>query len=1565
MTRPWRIVRNIAAVLAGLVLLAVVAGIPVVRTQWFRNYVRQKIVAAVEDGTGGRVEVGSLALDWMPLRAVVTNVVIHGNEPAGTPPYLSAARVEAHVRLLTNLHHLLDITYLAIDRPHANIEVAADGTSNVPQPKHTSPPSSNTSPLQTIVDLAVGQFQLSNGAVTFNSQEQAIDLRGESLRVQLSYDLLKRSYRGEVSMSPLYVVSGRHTPVKFLITLPVTIDSDAIALHNASIQTDRSQLAIDGTLGNWNNLTASAHVRGHVDLTDLKNFGNMQRALDTRGVPEAIDLELDGAMAGNAIDVKDARIAYGGSSIHASGELQDSSGKGSLLFQVRLALPDLSRLLKLELRPHGMLDASGFAKLDADHLGVDNLRVSALGAEITGSASLQDFARYALNVSVKNLDLRTVTRTLGIKNSPYGGIISGPLTVKGDLKASHRLAANAGLAIAPARNGTPLSGRIAAEYHADNGNLIVHDSFLALPHSRLQLDGSIGSRLNVGFTTSDLADFAPLTGGSLPVTLASAAKFTGAVAGQVTAPQIAGHFSAGRFSTGGRRFNSLAGDISAARSGASLTNASIRRGSMVVQISALVGLSNWNPAQDEPLTVQASIRNADLADALALAGVPPAGYSGTLTADANISGTVGNPRGAATVTVTAGKLHGEPIDQLQAQVKMTDRLVTVPSVEVTAGTANVTLAAEFRHPQDSLDHGQVHAHLQVNHADLSKLHTVQNLRPTTGGIVEATADITGQLDGSFQPTNVTADASAQALRVNGQDCGAANVSARTNGQTVIYNLTSNFAGSQIHLNGNTALAAGHRTTADANVSGLPIERVLAVLQSNDLPAKGTLTATAHVSGTLDQPQGTLDLSIDRAIYDGQPVDHVHTRVNYQSTSIDVPQLEVRAGSSSLDASAHYDHKPGVLTQGEAQMQITNGHVDLARLHYAQAARPGIAGILQVNANATATVGGSGGAIRPHNVTLDFSGKGVALQGKTLGDLTLAANTSGNRVNFTLASNLAGASMQGKGDAQLGGDYPLTAQVTFHNVNWKNLQPLLGSSPGDFDAGADGEVTVNGPVLRAAAMSGRLQLTRVQFTAVTPGGRAQTTTVENQGPVTIALDHGVARIESLHLTGPQTDVQAQGAASLTAQTLQGTLNAHTDLSLLQRFDREVLASGAITANATVRGTFSSPQINGKLQLQKASLHLSDVTTGLSNANGEVDFNGTSASFQNLTGEAGGGKVVLSGFIAYSGATRMALRLNGTKVRIRPQEGVSAVANVDLHLSGRLESSVVSGTAMINQITYSPKSDLGSILSRAAPAVQSPSTPSAVLDNMKLDIQVRTSSGTRVVAAVAQTLEMDANLHIQGTASQPGVTGQIDISEGKLVFLSSTYTVTRGRIMFYNPSRIDPILDLRLETEAQGVDVTLRVTGPIDNMKLSYTSNPPIQFQEIIGLLAAGQTPTSDPNILANQPTPPAQGFAQLGESAVVGQALADPVANQLQRVFGLSQFKIDPTFANGQDLPQAQLSLQQQVTSRITLTYSTPIQGGGQEAISGQYLMSREWSATATRDQFGLFSIKLLYKRQFK
>jgi translocation and assembly module TamB len=236
---------------------------------------------------------------------------------------------------------------------------------------------------------------------------------------------------------------------------------------------------------------------------------------------------------------------------------------------------------------------------------------------------------------------------------------------------------------------------------------------------------------------------------------------------------------------------------------------------------------------------------------------------------------------------------------------------------------------------------------------------------------------------------------------------------------------------------------------------------------------------------------------------------------------------------------------------------------------------------------------------------------------------------------------------------------------------------------------------------------------------------------------------------------------------------------------------------------------------------------------------------------------------------------------------------------------------------------------------------------------------------VQAALAQNLQIDANLRVRGTAAQPGVLGRVNISEGQLVFFGSSYNVNSGTIGFYNPVRIEPMLDVSLETQAKGVDVVLRVTGPIDNMKLSYTSDPPLQFQEIVSLLAAGKTPTSDPTLLANQPATPPQSFQQMGESALVSKAIADPVANRLQRVFGVSQLKIDPTFTTGSQVPTARLSLQQQITNNVTFTYVTALNDPNTMVVRMEWAFNPRWSAVATRDENGIVSLNLFYKKQFR
>jgi translocation and assembly module TamB len=1639
MSRTGRLVRNVAIGVAGTIVIVLIAAVIVIQTGWFRGFVRERIISAVEESTGGKAEVGSFDFDLSRMRATLTGFVIHGREPAGAPPFVRIRRIVVDLRLLGGKP--VGISYLGVEQPEANIVVLADGNTNVPTPKQKS--QSNTSTLETVVDLAVGRFELTGGMSTFESRRQPLRVSAENLRAQLLYNIQSQTYQGQVSLQPLYVISGRETPVQFTVTVPVALQRDRIEIHNATLSTPVSAISLDGSIDNMRNPRLSTHLNGHIATADLRNAAGVQIKVNDTSLPAQVDLDANATVSNDLIRVTQLRVGLGQSNFEASGTLKDPSGNGSLRLDTRIAVAEIGRLFEVSARPGGEVRFRGTAKLDArndyridgnleaNHLefqqgtgrnaqkisginlasavhvdprnaALNQLRLTAFGGGFDGDAALHDLTRYEVKGNVHNFDIQTLARTFGQK-LPWAGSIQGAVGAQGDTRTAgaKSIVANARLSIVPGRNGVPVSGSLNADFNGAADNVVIPNSYIAWPHSRFTVDGSVGnataannavtSRLNIAFTSRDLNDLlvAASTSGRPPVGLNQGeASFKGNVTGTVSSPRISGHLAARRFSVDGRQFSALDADMLASPSGASIQAGRLSRDPMQADFSASAGLRNWAPAQDQPVAFDVSIRNGDLADALALSGKPIDGYSGPLEANAHIRGTIGDPQGDAALQLGDGMIAGEPVEEGQVRVNLASGRVTIATAYLVAyGGSNpgrLDLSAEFQHPPGSFNTGTMHAHLQSTRIDLARIHAVEQRQPNSSGTVELNTDVNADLRESgpagkqtseLVVTSVSADAAARGLRFEGQNYGDITATARTSGQNVNYNITSDFAGSNLRVNGSTQLVRDYPTTADINLANLTIERVLVLAKKTSIPARGILSGVVHVNGTAANPEGNADLQLSRGMLYGQQIDRMRARMTYLARSIDVPQVEIVSGPASVELNAHYDHPAGNLNEGSARFSVNSSRIDLSRVAYVQNARPGLVGSLRVSASGAANVREAEPRILLKDLNANVAATDIGAQGKKFGGLTLTANTSGGtQMNFALDSDLAAASVHGRGNLRLEGDYPVNGQLSFNNVAWTHIGDLLGTggtAQPSFDAMTDGQIAVNGPLLKTDQLRGSFQLSRLNLTTIPRPGAGKPITIANQGPLAAVLDSGVIRIQSAHLTGPETDIQAEGTASLDGKPMNLSLNARADLGILPNFDPQIYSNGNVALAVVVRGTSSKPLMNGQVTLNNASFNYgagagsSGVSNGIYNANGVVALNGNTATVRNLTAESGGGKITLGGFVSYAGVLRFAVRANASNVRVPVQQGASVTTDADIRFNGTTKSSLVSGTVTIVKLSWAPQSDIGSLLSGAGPPVESPASNSTFLENIKLDIRVRTTTGTSVQTSLAQGLSADADLRVRGTATQPGILGRVTIDKGQVVFFGNTYTINTGSISFFNPIRIEPILDVSLETQAQSVDVTLHVTGPIDNLKLSYTSNPPLQFQEIVSLLASGKAPTSDPTVLANQKQQPQQSYQQMGESAILGAAVANPVSSQLQRVFGVSQFKIDPAFTSGSQVPTARLTLQQRINSNLTFTYTSALDDPNGQIIRIEWAFDPKWSAMATRDQNGLFSINFFYKRQFR
>jgi len=1624
MTKRNRILLRIVASVLGVIALLVITSVLIFQSSWFANFVRGKIVSTIEESTGGVAEIGSFQFDWTHLTVRIRNFVLHGTEPKGSGPLARVALLEVHLKLFSALKQAVDISYLGIEQPRVNLIVFPNGTTNIPQPTVVTKPS-QTSGLQTVVDLAVGQFEIKNGLLQAAQQKSAFSARGENLRALLNYNALTPSYQGFLAIDPLLLTSGQQPPLNVHVNLPITLEKDAIRLTNAKLNTDQSQILLTASLQNLNEPQIAGQLHASISLPEMQRALNLPIDTNKKGAPKNLTAEANLSVDGktNAVQVQDAHLAMGDTTFEASGTL-DSAANKTVQFNGSFALAQLSALLKVSgVQPSGTLQANGNAKLDRQNnylvdgtlsskgisvrsgstrlsdvslsspfhadpflISLDGLKLHTFGGDLAAKVFVEKMQNLSVEGTLHNFSLPILARSLTGKTLGYDGALDGSVKAAGDLnaKGTTGYTAQARLAIVPGRRGVPVSGRLLADYNGRTGAINVGQSYIALPNSRLDLSGSLNRRIDLNLVSHNLNDFLPAaTFGavkpqdSLPVTLrGGTADVTAQITGNLAAPHITSHVALSRFAVEQRFFDQFAADLTASPSGAIVQNGSLSSKALRTNFDASIGLRKWSPTPESPLIANVSLRNGDLADLLALAGESSIPATGELTGDVHVNGTYGNPLGSATLQVLNGSAYNQPIDKLYTNVILGDQLITLSTLELDAAGGRLSANGTFRHPRDSFTVGHAQFHVATTGVQLANIQPLEKQSPGVAGLIQLTADAAADVrevnkQSEVTVSNITADLSARGLKLQNQNAGDLTATARTNNGNVTYDVASNFAGSTVKVTGSTALSKDYTTAADAHIQNLPVEKVLSIVGQGAVPARGTLSADAHVNGTLQAPNANVSFDLDRANVYGEPINRLQGALRYANTLVDIPSIRLDAPAGSLTLTGSFSHPANDFNAGALALKLNSSEIDVSKVRHAEQAKPGLAGTLRLAADLSANMRNEKGpgAFRISRLNADASANDLRIGTRTLEALTFKATTTDGRLNYHLDSDLAKSQIRLTGNSQLSGDYVTSANLTFSGVRYLNLAPFIESDPAVkplFDAFVDGEASVNGPLLNTDALNGRLQLTRLEATtspqsSATGGPPTRKVDFHNDGPITIALNRSQIQILRLRITGPGTTIDASGGLNLknASNPISLNVNADADLGVLQDVDRDFYSSGAIALNATLHGSFAQPLVNGKLELKNANVNYSLSPNGLSNANGVILLNGTNANIENLTGESGGGKIALSGFVGLSGdSPSFNLRATAKRVRVR-YSGVSVTSDAAVILAGNVKRSLVSGTVTVQRIAYGASSDVGSLLSGASTPPETPTAPSPLFAGMRLDVKILTAPDLRVITTYANRLAVEANLNVRGTGATPGILGHITVTDGQLVFFGNTYTVNTGAINFYNPNAIIPVLNVSLETIAQNVDVTLGVTGPINNMQLSYRSDPPLTFEQIVQLLATNTTP-ADPTIAAHQPNPQQQSLSQMGESAVLGQAVANPLASRVQRVFGISQFKIDPSFSGGGQA-SARVTLQQKIASNITFTYITDVTQTNSEIIKIEWAFTPALSFVGLRDFNGNVSVEMYYK----
>jgi len=218
-----------------------------------------------------------------------------------------------------------------------------------------------------------------------------------------------------------------------------------------------------------------------------------------------------------------------------------------------------------------------------------------------------------------------------------------------------------------------------------------------------------------------------------------------------------------------------------------------------------------------------------------------------------------------------------------------------------------------------------------------------------------------------------------------------------------------------------------------------------------------------------------------------------------------------------------------------------------------------------------------------------------------------------------------------------------------------------------------------------------------------------------------------------------------------------------------------------------------------------------------------------------------------------------------------------------------------------------------------------------------------------------------LNIRGSLAEPSLLGQITVTEGSATFAGTQYQLQRGQVYFTNPVRIEPVIDLDATARVENYDITIGLHGTSNNLKPTYRSEPPLSEADIFALLALGRT-QEEASIYNQQQE---QAGTDPATNALLGGALNATVSSRVQKLFGVGSVKIDPSFVGTLGTSTARITVEQQISRQLTLTYAANLNETAEQLIQAEWALTRDMSIVTTRDESGVFSVVFKIRRRYK
>jgi len=725
-------------------------------------------------------------------------------------------------------------------------------------------------------------------------------------------------------------------------------------------------------------------------------------------------------------------------------------------------------------------------------------------------------------------------------------------------------------------------------------------------------------------------------------------------------------------------------------------------------------------------------------------------------------------------------------------------------------------------------------------------------------------------------------------------------------------------------------AAVHASDLDA--------KQLAQMSGSTTPISGVLAVDAEAHGTELAPVGRGAIRLTKAQVAGEAIKTLQADFQADGQTV-AAQTHLDLTAGSITADLHYQPKPQAY-----DVSVRSTGIKLQDLQSVKEKNIQITGNLVIDASGRGTLKDPG-----LQATLQIPQ--LAIRNQTISNIKLVAGVANHLAKFTFDSDAVGTHAASQGTIRLTGDYPADISANTQPIQF---QPLLAMYAPAQAANLSGQTelhaTLRGPLKRTDQLEAHVEIPQLSL------NYKNAIKLAAAAPIRADYVRGTLDVKRSSIRGNGTDLTFQAnvprAKDAPASIL---LQGSVDLQLAQLFSPDITSGGQLRFDIDSYGRRSDPTIQGQVKIVNASFAQTGVPLGLSNGNGTLTLTRDRLNITEFKGQAGGGTVTASGGLIYKPQVRADFAMKAEGVRVLYAQSIRATVSSNLAFTGQSDNSLLRGQVNIDQLSFTSGFDLTSFAGQLGGGAESPPTVGGMTDNLHLDVALQTPGGINL-SSRDLSLAGSADLHLRGSASQPVVLGRVNLTDGDLIFNGNRYLVQRGTIDFRNPTRTEPVVDIAVNTTIQQYDIQAHIWGPADHLATNYSSDPSLPASDIINLIAFGKTSEAS----AANPSP----SGALGAQSLVASQVSSQVTSRVSKLAGISQLSVDPSLGSSQQSPGARVNIQQRVTGKIFVTFSTDVTATQQQVIQVEYQANRRTSIKTVRDQNGGFSLQTSFRKEW-